>query len=185
MKKTLFAIIACLFLSSCARNFIGGAISPDYNLAQRIVDGKVVRQVEGKASTTQVFGIGGLNHHRLLYDAREKLLANANLKPNEYLSNLMVDYSNTYYLGLVIKGTYVISADVVELGSSGASSTAPNTGLPPATSYNNNVIKGSLNEMGNSFKQAGTDVVKSVNEISKPKYNQNEKNRSNHQTVQA
>jgi hypothetical protein len=178
MKKTLYVIIACLFLSSCARNFVGGSIYPDYNLAQKIVNGKIVRQVEGNASTTLVFGIGGLNHHRLLFDARENLLANASLKSNEYLSNIMVDYSSTIYLGLIIKGTYVISADVVELSSSGTKPLTGNNSMPPISNVpnsNTNVIDNSLKEIGNSFKQGGRDALKAVNDVGKPKYDQNEK----------
>ena len=178
MKKISFIIIACLFLSSCARTFVGGSIYPDYNLAQKIVDGKIVRKVEGSASTTLVLGIGGLNHHRLLYDARENLLANAYLKPNEYLSNIMVDYSTTIYLGLIIKGAYIISADVVELTPSAIKPLAGNNNLPPVpnvTNSNTDVIGTSLKEIGNSFKQGGKDAVKTVNDLTKPKYGQNEK----------
>ncbi len=73
MKRIPYVVIVCLFFSSCARNFYGGAVYPDYNLAQKIVDGKVVRKAEGQASTKLILGIGGFLHHRLLYDAMENI----------------------------------------------------------------------------------------------------------------
>lgn len=80
-----------------------------------IGDMKNVKYVDfafGSAKTKHIFGIGGLNHDALVFEAKLHLMKNFPLKAGEYYTNFIVDFKETF---LLIQHTTLvtITADIV------------------------------------------------------------------------
>ena len=117
MKKILVTSILSLFLvaslPSCVAIHSGYmANSASLSSANFIY---IRKYIEGQATASYVFGIGGLDRETLVSDAKEKMLKICPLGDNEALVNLTVNFKSSYYLGYVfIQVTCTVTADVVE-----------------------------------------------------------------------
>jgi hypothetical protein len=71
------------------------------------------QSISGHAEATYVFAIGGLNHEALVDEAKQNMLKDHPLQPNQALANVTVNWKNAFYL-VVIKSKCTVTADIVE-----------------------------------------------------------------------
>jgi hypothetical protein len=69
--------------------------------------------ISGSAEVTYIFGFGGLHHEAIVDEAKQNMLKEHPLKPNQALANVTVNYKNAVYV-VVIKSKCTVTADVVE-----------------------------------------------------------------------
>lgn len=115
MKIRIFQIsmlaIALMF-TSCA-SLHSGYLNNSTSLTQANFS-YVERNVQGVSTATYILGIGGLSKETLVNSAKMNLMEDALLKDNQAVVNTTVNFTTTYYLGLIIKVTCTVTADVVE-----------------------------------------------------------------------
>ena len=113
MFKLLFIVIGVLTFSSCAVH--NGYMNNSASLSQANFDYTQV-SISGTASTTQVFGIGGLGKSAIVDEAKKDMLKKNPLKSNQALVNITVNWKSGFYL-IVMTKTCTVAADVVEFNS--------------------------------------------------------------------
>jgi hypothetical protein len=107
---THFTILfTCLFLSSCTIHH-GQLI--DLNYGQFV---PVTQQAVGAASVSYFLGIGGNKTTVLIKEAKDDLIRNRPLKPNEKYANQCLNVSTTYFL-CYTKQRVTITADIISEG---------------------------------------------------------------------
>lgn len=120
MKKHFrFAAIALslsLLLSSCGTAYYG---TFNHNLHQTDVvlsqnNYRIVKEVEGEASATYIFGIGGLSKKALRGNASADMRANANLTGAQAIINESVTESVKMIGPIFMKRTIVSKGTVIE-----------------------------------------------------------------------
>ncbi len=123
MLKYIILTLFCVgFLSSCA--FHDG-LTRNYNghITQVELTNKnytITEYVEGKASATYVFGIGGLGKNALIASARKDMLASASLLgTSKAVINETVEVRHSIY-PFVWKRKVVVSAYIVEFTGEGS-----------------------------------------------------------------
>lgn len=110
--KILFSLLIITTLTSCMATF-NGAINNSTALSSANFTYAEVN-VEGKADATYILGIGGLDRHSLISEAKQDLMSKHNLKAGQSLANIITNYKTSYYLGLVTVVECTVSADIVE-----------------------------------------------------------------------
>ncbi|MGM0943608.1 MAG: DUF6567 family protein [Bacteroidota bacterium] len=120
MKKYLVYSIAFAFslilLGSCASHsaFTGNLNSQNTQVILSEKNYEVQNRVEGKASATYIFGIGGLSKKSLLESAKNEMYQNANLKGgSKALINETFSTKTSFFL-FFWKHQVNASADVIE-----------------------------------------------------------------------
>lgn len=113
MTKNLIYISIVLLtmfsFSSCAVHT--GFMSDSASLSSN--NFKMIRYAEGTASTTKIFGLGGLAKNALVAEAKKDLMQNNPLKDGQALANVTVDFKNSFIF-FVIKNKVTVTADIVE-----------------------------------------------------------------------
>lgn len=108
--KLIIAIaVLGLLTSSCATHF--GMMAGSASLSSN--NFKVVKMASGHAKTTKFFGIGGLGKEALVLDAKKDLLQNNPLRDGQALSNVTVDFKNSFVF-FVMTVNVTVAADIVE-----------------------------------------------------------------------
>lgn len=109
----LFGIIASLLtLSSCA--FHSGMMTGNANLSG---DNFEILSIEsGTSKTTHVFGIGGLKHQALVFEAKKNMYRSSSLKKGQAYANVSVDFKRSTYF-FVNTTIVTVTADLVQFGS--------------------------------------------------------------------
>jgi len=74
----------------------------------------VAREVRGSAQTFIFAGFGGWSVDGLVYEAKKNLLKDHELKSNQALANVTVDFKTSVYLVLGVTKECFITADNVE-----------------------------------------------------------------------
>ena len=111
IKKILAFSTIALLLSSCF-TISDGNISNSSSAMLSSNNFRYVKTVEGKSSSTMIFGMGGSNDG-LVKNAVNEL--RKELNANQVLTNITIDKNNsTILFGLIIKKSFHVSADVVE-----------------------------------------------------------------------
>ena len=111
----LSILVSFLAFSSCASVLSGynsfgtstvlGAANFDY----------VKKNVSGKSEVKYILGLGGNKKEAMINEAKQNLFANHELRNNQALANVTVDFKNKMILGTVVqKITCTINADIVE-----------------------------------------------------------------------
>ena len=119
MKNTLKIVlwgISLAILSSCASHssYTGNLKSQNTQVILSQDNFKIGERVEGKAASTYVFGIGGLNKKSLIEAARSNMYQNANLQGgSKALVNETFSTESSFLL-LFWKHQVNASADIVE-----------------------------------------------------------------------
>jgi len=113
MKKTfLISIVSAvlLFMSGCAihNGYTVGSVALSSNNFTT-----VKKAAQGKAEATYFLGFGGLMREAIVAEAKEDLALKNQLKDNQQLANLSVDYKNSFYV-LVTKTKVTVTADIIE-----------------------------------------------------------------------
>lgn len=107
--KSIFTISFIIFLSSCATHW--GTMSGSASLSSN--NFKVVRMSTGTASTTKIFGFGGLAKDALVLEAKKDMMQNNPLREGQALANVTVDFKNSFMF-FVNTNKVTVTADVVE-----------------------------------------------------------------------
>ena len=119
MKKLLFSLIllvGVVVLSGCSAHlyptFNSNLSQTDVVLSQK--NFKVVGQAEGSASTTLVFGIGGLSKKALNGNAIAAMWENAKLTGSQTIVNVNVKSSFAGCAPFYVKNTYTATGTIIE-----------------------------------------------------------------------
>jgi hypothetical protein len=96
-------------MSSCAIH--SGIMSGSASLSAN--NFKMVKTATGTASTTKVFGIGGLGKDALVLCAKNDMMKNNPLNDGQALANVTVDFKNSIVF-FVIREKVTVSADIIE-----------------------------------------------------------------------
>ncbi len=113
MKKTFrlfIVLIGILTFSSCAIHT--GYMNNSTSLSQPNFR-YVHNNITGKATTVKVLGIGGLAQKAIVEEAKEDMLRNHPLQPNQALANINVSWKTGFYFIFTSKRC-TVSADIVE-----------------------------------------------------------------------
>jgi len=110
-KIKLFGVLTIFtfILSSCA--FHSGMMTG--NAALTTNNYKLVKIASGTASTTKIFGIGGLAKDALVLSAKKDMMQNNPLKDGQALANVTVDFKYSSFV-IVMKEKVTVSADIIE-----------------------------------------------------------------------
>ncbi len=71
------------------------------------------QNLQGFAETWYVFGIGGLEKEALVEEAKRDMLKDFELKPNQVLANVTVNWKNSFFV-VVTSSKCTVTADIVE-----------------------------------------------------------------------
>lgn len=116
MKKIIlkftFAAIVAISLSSCSAGHSG--YMSDSSALGAANFSYVKNNIKGESTATYILGIGGLAKSTLVDDAKQKMLSENPIKDNQTLTNLTVNFKNSYYLGIYWTSKCIVTADVVE-----------------------------------------------------------------------
>ena len=110
--KLLISFIAISFVvlfSSCATHW--GTMSGSASLASN--NFKVVKMASGTASSSKIFGFGGMAQDALVLEAKKDMMQNYPLKEGQALANVTVDFKNSVML-FVNTEKVTVTADIVE-----------------------------------------------------------------------
>ena len=118
MKKTL---IFLLFAASLSITSCGGSSSlmSNTSASQTTVElskknFNILGKVSGKSSNTYVFGIGGMSNKALLEQAKNNMMANANLSGSKAVINITYDKHFNGFAPFYSSVTITASAYIVE-----------------------------------------------------------------------
>lgn len=118
MKKLLVLLCVCagFVLSSCSAQLYS---STSNNVAQTKVvlsekNFKVVGQVEGVATSTIIFGIGGLSQKAVRSNAVAEMFKNANLTGSQTIVNINVKKTIAGFPPFYMKSTFTATGTIVE-----------------------------------------------------------------------
>jgi len=113
--KTLKLMILTLGFYSCAIHH------GNFNCSTSIQNGNfiTIRPVEGSSNAIYIFGLGGLQTDKLVFEAKENLYNNANLQKNQAIANVVIDNKYVYILPFYIKHNVYLNADVIEFTNNG------------------------------------------------------------------
>jgi hypothetical protein len=109
--KVIITLSICLLLSGCSV-WHGGTMTSSASLSTNNF-AYVKWNVEGAATATYVFGIGGFNHQALVSEAKYELMQAYPLQSNQAYVNLTVNWRRKY-LVFVIKEKCTVSASIVQ-----------------------------------------------------------------------
>lgn len=112
MKKFSFyiAIVIIAFAtSSCATHW--GTMNGSASLSSN--NFKIAKMASGTASTTKIFGFGGLAKDALVLEAKKDMMQNYPLREGQALANVTVDFKNSFMF-FVNTNKVTVTADVVE-----------------------------------------------------------------------
>lgn len=109
--KLLSAIILAIGFSSCA--FHSGMMNDSASLHGR--DFELIGMAVGRANTTHVLGVGGLDPTGLVLEAKRNMYNRFPLKKGQTYANLSVDFKRSFFF-IVHATQATVSADVVQFG---------------------------------------------------------------------
>lgn len=109
LKLFIAIVIIAFTASSCATHW--GMMTGNASLSSN--NFKMVKIASGTASTTKIFGFGGLAKDALVLNAKKDMMQNNPLKEGQALANVTVDFKNSI-LFFVMKGKVTVTADIVE-----------------------------------------------------------------------
>ena len=109
LQKFLTAVFILFLASGCA--FHTGMMNNSASLSEN--NFKLVKYAKGQASTTKIFGIGGLSKDGLVAEAKNNMYQNYPLRDGQTIANVTVDFKQTIFI-VVIKTKVTVTADIVE-----------------------------------------------------------------------
>lgn len=109
LKLFVAAVIITFLISSCATHW--GMMTGNASLSSN--NFKIVKIATGNATTTKIFGIGGLGKDALVLSAKKDMLLKSPLKDGQVLANVTVDIkSSMVFFVMTQKAT--VTADIIE-----------------------------------------------------------------------
>lgn len=109
LKLFLAVVIVAFITSSCATHW--GMMTGNASLSSN--NFKMIKMASGTASTTKIFGFGGLAKDALVLSAKKDMMQNNPLKEGQALANVTVDFKNSI-LFFVNTEKVTVTADIVE-----------------------------------------------------------------------
>lgn len=109
LKLFVAIVIIAFAASSCASHW--GMMTGNASLSSN--NFKMVKMASGTASTTKIFGLGGLAKDALVLSAKKDMMQNNPLKEGQALANVTVDIKNSFMF-FVNKEKVTVTADIVE-----------------------------------------------------------------------
>ena len=109
IKLVIIGLVTLLF-TSCAMH--QGLMQNSASLSSANFS-YVKQQIQGKASATYIFGIGGLGKRTLVDNAKQKMIKSNPLNSNQALANLTVNFKTSFYFLFMNVGC-TVTADVVQ-----------------------------------------------------------------------
>ena len=133
------ATVASLLLTGCGMPMFNALNATGTQTHVNLSDGnfRIVKSIEGSSSATYVLGIGGLSQQSQQQNAVGNMLKNANLKPNQTITNVYVKTHVSTFLGLIVRVTYSATGQVVEFVGDSQTQPVVETNLNTATSEGN------------------------------------------------
>ena len=110
--KTTLIVFTAILLTSCSAGHTG-YMSSSASLSSANFS-YVKQNIKGEATATYILGIGGLAKETLVDDAKQNMLAQNQLKNNQTLANLTVNFKISRYLGFYATAKCIVTADIVE-----------------------------------------------------------------------
>lgn len=108
--KLFVAIVLFTFtMSGCATHW--GMMTGNASLSSN--NFTMIKMASGTASSTQIFGIGGMKKDALVLQAKKDMMQNYPLKKGQALANVTVDFKNSF-LFFVMKEKVTVTADIIE-----------------------------------------------------------------------
>ncbi len=107
----LFIAVAIIVFTATSCAIHTGIMSGSASLSSN--NFKTIKNAMGSASTTKIFGIGGLSKNGLVYEAKKDLLQNFPLKDGQALANVTVDFKTSFLL-IVVTEKVTVTADIIE-----------------------------------------------------------------------
>ena len=108
-KRILSAIAVGLLLSGCA--FHNGFLTNSFSITNP--DYRIVKYAFGRAHTTTVFGIGGLDKEALVLQAKQNMYNMYVLEKGQAFANFTVDQKMSFYF-IVWTNQITVSAEVID-----------------------------------------------------------------------
>ena len=110
------ATVASLLLTGCGMPMFNALNATGTQTHVNLSDSnfRIVKSIEGSSSATYVLGIGGLSQQSQQQNAVGNMLKNANLKPNQTITNVYIKTHVSTFLGLIVRVTYSATGQVVE-----------------------------------------------------------------------
>lgn len=109
LKLFVAIVIIAFTASSCATHW--GMMTGNASLSSN--NFKMIKIASGTASTTKIFGFGGLAKDALILSAKKDMLQNNPLKDGQALANVTVDIKNSFMF-FVNKEKATVTADIIE-----------------------------------------------------------------------
>lgn len=107
--KILSVALSVFLFSNCATHM--GMMTGNASLSAN--NFKIVKMINGTATTMKIFGLGGLGKDALVLEAKKNMLQNNPLKEGQALANVTVDFKNSFVL-FVNTEKVTVTADLVE-----------------------------------------------------------------------
>lgn len=112
MKKILSLTYIVIVLTSCAASH-SGVLSDSASLGSANFS-YVKKEISGQSTVTYIFGIGGLAKLTLVNSAKQDMLKHNELKSNQSLANISVNFKSSNYAFVFRKLTCIVTSDIVE-----------------------------------------------------------------------
>lgn len=113
MKKNLLkaamAVMTVFLMTSCATHW--GMMTGNASLTSN--NFKMIKIASGTASSTKIFGFGGMAKDALVLSAKKDMMQNFPLKEGQALANVTVDFKNSIVF-FVMKEKVTVTADIIE-----------------------------------------------------------------------
>ena len=107
LKIVLLSLLLCLF--SCATH--NGYVSDSINISHH--NFKIIGTASGTDFTQKILGIGGLNKHSLIFNAKKNMSFNYPLKKGQAYGNIILDIKKSRFL-IYSKTQVFIHADIID-----------------------------------------------------------------------
>ena len=109
LLRLLVVVIGVVSLSSCGTHT--GTMYNSTSLSQPNFK-YVQKNIKGSATSVYFLGIGGFSES-IAAEAKQNMLSKVDLKPNQALANLTVNWKSGFYI-LLFNKTCTVTADIVE-----------------------------------------------------------------------
>jgi predicted RecA/RadA family phage recombinase len=115
MKNLILIIVISLSLFGCVSTHSGIFKPSDVQLNNP--NFRIIKTIDGFASATYIFGIGGYNREGLIKEAKTLMYKKHKFEKSQTITNITLDEKRTWILAPIIyTNTVYISADIVQFG---------------------------------------------------------------------
>ncbi len=110
-KLLLAFCILAILLSSCAHHF--GVVGAG-NATLTNADFRIVGFAYGRSQTSHILGIGGLEQHALVMQAKQDMVRNYPLERGQAFGQMTVDFKRFYFLPFLVQTNVYVSGEIID-----------------------------------------------------------------------